>query len=161
MRAVRSVAVRPHSHETEHARFEMDEDSADYQIFSWISEMHYLDPVRWLQARIQPPVNPPVRVGDQRRRRRRRLTRREDGYGRVYIARLRPVVVDDHLVEAGDDEVDGAARLDLGHLGDYHVVVEKARVGGVREPVVPRRRQRHPRAKADGSILWSTIIVII
>lgn len=128
----------------------MREHATDDEVCAWPLKVHHFDPVRWLQARIKTSVNPPIWVGNQWWRRRGRLSRGEDRYARVNIARLRAVIIDDHLVKTSDDKVYGAPSLDLGYLGNYHVVVEESRVRDVREPVV--RRRRHPRTKADGCV---------
>ena len=100
----------------------MRENTTNHQVCAGLGEVHDLDAVRRLQTGIEPSIDPPVWVGNQWRRRRGRICR-QDGNACVYVTGLGSIVVDDDLMESGDDEVDGAAGLYLGHLGDHHMVI--------------------------------------
>jgi hypothetical protein len=62
------LSLRKHSHETEHAVVKMRKDTANHEIGTWLRKMHdfsaFLQRKR-RESRIQPSVNPAVRVIDQ------------------------------------------------------------------------------------------------
>src|ERR1043166_2556326 len=90
--------------------------------------------------------NPPIRIVDQRWQL-RRAGKSSDLVGKAYVAGLRPVVINNDLVQTRNDEVDCAASLDLCDLRNHHVRVEGRR-RGLSHPV----KRRFPCAKTNGRV---------
>src|SRR5687768_1765241 len=107
-------AAGEHPYVTEHAVSEVSQDAAHYQVGPWMLEVHDLNPVLRLGAGIQTPIDSAVRIGDQRRN---RLIGRAGEYVGVDVFGRRAIVIDEDVVEAADDEVDGPAAVDRDHVG--------------------------------------------
>ena len=132
-------------HEAEHAVVhEVRLYPANYEIGAGLAEDHGLDPVLRQRPRIDSPEHPIGRIIDKGHWRRR------DHEVGVDVAGLRPVPIDNRLVESADDEVDCAPCLDLDHLGEQLVIVTGS-VVWVGEPV--QWGVRLPLAEADGGLL--------
>ena len=123
--------LRQDLYEAIHAGLEVRHDSADNQICSGVLKLDYFHPienVREERSGIQSSINSPIRIVDQRWQL-RRAGKSSDLVGKAHVAGLRPVVINNDLVQTRNDEVDCAASLDLWDLRNHHMRVEGRRRG--------------------------------